>query len=68
VVVGGTVGAVVGALGAEVAGTMMSEGDSTNADIRLADREHVHIDNSAGNGRSSASVDKVIKASTPDNK
>ena len=66
VVVGGSLGAVVGALGAAAAGTMVNPDDATSTDTAPAQTVRMHTEDSAGGGRPTAQLDKVIKASAPD--
>jgi hypothetical protein len=61
VVVGGSLGAVVGALGAAAAGTMVNPEDSTSADTAPADTVRVHTEDSAGGGRPTAQLDNLGK-------
>ena len=66
VVVGSTLGAVVGALGAAAAGTMVNPEDSSSADTAPADTVRLHTEDSAGGGRPTAQVEKLIEASAPE--
>ena len=66
VLVGGTVGAIVGALGAAAAGSMMNPEDSSSVDTAPADNVRLHTEDSAGGGRPTAQVHKVIAASAPE--
>ena len=63
VVVGGTLGAVVGALGAAAAGAMVKTDDSSGVGTAPTDPVRLHVEQSAGGGRPTAQVNKVIAAS-----
>ena len=66
VVVGGAVGAVAGVLGAAAAGSMVNPEDSGSADPAPAETARPNTEGSAGDGRATAQVHKLIAASAPD--
>ncbi len=66
VLVGATLGAVAGAIGGAGAGSMVNPEDPSSTDTARAETVRPNTEDTAGGGRPTAQVDKMIAASAPD--